>query len=373
MANNSDEWNLGSELRANEPSLDISNKEDLLRSDFVRPEDEEFEGISVLEDVGPRGMQKILPGEDFLSLAAPVSFEVEPSGEPQDTGTRYYVVDRQHGRRFYVGRVTRYCRLRGLSRISAERSYDRFSVEQMEGLWAHFIWPTVIAEGRGRLIAINAYDRARFTWGFYQLAAHLADANFVLLMRELVQLESANAYFPDLILRNGKLIQRASVGEVELERRVFVPRYGEWQIPDFMNYLNPSSTMVENGEVITCAKMIDWARSDPRVLEKTTKVSIDVMKSNLRSRVAQLDLTGLRPELVIWVSDILHQGRGRISTIREALNEPNFEQQLEALYDVDFTGNHLARRNKVKELVQVLIDERRFDGVRFNEGRLSLP
>ena len=64
--------------------------------------------------------------------------------------------------------------------------------------WAHVIDATAQCESRGFMNLVNSYDRAKFTFGFYQLAAHTPDDNLILLFRELVALPRGKDYFPEL-------------------------------------------------------------------------------------------------------------------------------------------------------------------------------
>lgn len=313
--------------------------------------------ISSLETVSP------------FDRSTPVSFRVEPSGEPQSEDTKYYVVDESTGDRFYVGYVNSYSRYRGIARYSSEIKYDRHAAYPAEGEWAHFIWPTVMAESNGNLITINSWDRAHFTWGYYQLAAHTANDNLILLMRELLQLPLQSRYFPDLTLINGKVHQIDNNGTLNLEweKKVPVSTWTETQIPRFMSYLNPTDLSVENREIVTAAKFIDWARRDPSMLAATTQVSLRIMKRKLKYAAQRYGLIGERPEVGIWVSDILHHGRGTASWIRSALSNPGFDQKLDALYQID-TGSFQGRRNTVRQHVNELIQERRFENMRLGEG-----
>lgn len=230
-----------------------------------------------------------------------------------------------------------------------------------------------MAESRGRYISINAWDRAHFTWGFYQLAAHTARDNLILLMRELVKLPSAARYFPDLTLKDGKVALKTDTGIASLENEVEVQvgRWTETQIPDFMEYLNPTSRHVEEREVITAAKFANWAQDDPAMRETTVRVSIEIMKKKIKHRADSLGLIGKRPELAIWVSDMFHHGRGSTSQVREALAKSNLDSQLAALSTIDTTGQSETRLRTVKAHVDALRAEGRFDGVHFGEGQMS--
>lgn len=303
-----------------------------------------------------------------------ISLRVEPPGEPQAKGTKYYVVDTATGERSYAGIIHTYFSRRGISRASNLLKYDRFEFENEVGAWSHFLWPTVMAESGGRYISINAWDRAHFTWGFYQLAAHTARDNLILLMHELVQLPSCQIYFPDLTLHDGQVAQIVDGSPRTLEREVKVP-VGSWvetQIPDFMQYLNPSSKRVEEREVLTAAKFALWAINDPAMRQKTVEVSVDIMKRKLRYRAKMFDLFGKRPELAIWVSDMFHHGRGSQSQVRAALKLETLDAQLDALSEIDTTGKHSARRKTVKRFVEKLMAEGRFEGERLGFGGLPL-
>ncbi|WP_221993391.1 hypothetical protein [Rhizobium leguminosarum] len=67
--------------------------------------------------------------------------------------------------------------------------------------WAYFISPTLNAEGSARFATLNTYDRAAFTFGAPQLAAHTPNLNFVVYLRGLLALPNAEKHFPELSLR----------------------------------------------------------------------------------------------------------------------------------------------------------------------------
>ena len=309
-----------------------------------------------------------------LASAAPLHFGLDPANEPQTLGTEFYATETTLGERFYVAKSTRYGSRRGLTRSSTLLTYDRFDAESIIGLWSHFMWPTIMGESRGRHITINSYDRAHFTWGFYQLAAHTPKDNLILLMRELLTLDSAAVYFPDLLLKNGRVHQATSSGEVDLEHEetVSIGDGTEVQIPRFMRYLNPSTTKINNEEVLNAAKFVHWTLNDPRVIEKTVQVSFRILRKKAVSYAARFGLIGKRPELAIWICDMFHQGRGSVAKVKDALILPTFAQQLDALSRIDTTGEHQQRLDTVKTHVRILMDEDRFKDVRFGEGRLSL-
>lgn len=313
------------------------------------------------------------PGASAQSVTA--TFTIAPAGAPQAEGTKFSATDSRSGQAFYVGRIAVYGSRRGLSRRSDAIIYDRGRTAERFGEWAHFIWPTALAESAGQEIVINAWDRAHFTWGFYQLAAHTPDDNLILLMRALMQLGSASTFFPDLGLDgNGRLTQRTATGTISLEttETVQVGNGTEEQLVAFMQYLNPSSTRFDEQEALTAARFIAWASEDPEMLATTTSVSIAIMKKKIKRWATALGLMGKRPELAIWVSDIVHQGRGTKALMQNALAQPTFDAQLDALGAIDTTGKFEARLATVREAVGKLIAERRFENVAFGTAPLQL-
>jgi len=267
-------------------------------------DEEVLRGLSLEGIDEPEGKVEQLPISKSLGLESDgtVQFTVEPKNEPQEKRVKYYVTDQNTGRRFYVGYVAHYGSRKGLATSRGdELIYDRFQAEDEIGAWAHFMYPTVMAESRGRHLTFNSYDRAHFTWGFYQLAAHTANDNLILLMRELLSLSSASTYFPDLTLEDGKVHQVTDGGLKNLEKETVVQlsSWKETQIVDFMEYLNPKSKWVDNEEVVTAAKFIDWVRNDPEMLSATIRISAQIMKKKAKYFAQRYNLIGERPELMI--------------------------------------------------------------------------
>lgn len=97
-----------------------------------------------------------------------------------------------NGAAFFIGRRLRYQGRVGLGngfpgcppapiRYQAEDYRARF------GLWADLIAPTIAGEG-GSFTALNSYDRAAFSFGIGQFAAHVPEGDFVCLLRTLLEL-----------------------------------------------------------------------------------------------------------------------------------------------------------------------------------------
>lgn len=69
--------------------------------------------------------------------------------------------------------------------------------------WASLITPSAYCESRYGFEALNTYDRANFTIGFIQFAAHTYNDNFHLFLRRAMveRPEQAKRYFPELSMR----------------------------------------------------------------------------------------------------------------------------------------------------------------------------
>ena len=324
---------------------------------------------------------------------ASVDFTFEPGAPPFANGTRLFAKERADADRFFVGSAVKYQSIRGLGIVGDggigllnSPKFNRLVEESRLGLWAHFMAPTVAAESFGGLhLLVNSYDRAAFTFGFYQLAAHTPKENLILLFRALLKLANARVYFPDLSLDNGgRVTQQTAGGQKNLEREVEVTLASgnrETQIPDFMAYLNPSLSTVELREISSAAKLNHWVRSDPAAMNASVLVPFEIMRKKIGRFTPVFDLAGREPELAIWVSDLKHHGRGGRhvnDTITAALREATFDKKLAALSKIDnYNNDHpegqfKERRGTVVAIVKQLRQEGRFSGVKFAEEPLSL-
>jgi len=248
--------------------------------------------------------------------------------EIEQTGKKFFAtID---GTRFIVGQSTEFTNssgnvTRGLKSTGLETlAYDREEHRPQFGLWADLMDPTVKVEG-GHLDALNTYDKAFFTFGFLQFAAHIAEGDFVKYFRKLLALPIAREYFPDLRLNDQNHIGRVSgSGIEELENKQSSRK--------LMTYLNPSSQEVDKTEVVNAAKFIHWVRTDPEHRRIQVETGAEVCKGILGGRAEQLKLNGRPDTHCLVIMDILHQGRGgpSIPKIKTALSSTDpFGQLLE--------------------------------------------
>lgn len=248
----------------------------------------------------------------------------EPASVAVSVDGRRYSAQINDGPSFFVGSDVRYQSRRGL--MNTAPGPDIYSPEHYReqfGFWADVITPTAICESNGSFHCLNTYDRAAFTFGFFQDAAHEPDDNFVLLLRRFLLLEAARFYFPDLTLLNGHVAQKTPGGPVQLE--------DSSSSEGLMNYLNPDPDAVGQQEAEVAAKFVHWAGNSPE--NRATQVAFTVEQQRLKyAQYAQrYDLDGAEDSICIVVADIRHQGRAQSSVIEQALTAAD---PLDALLEI---------------------------------------
>jgi hypothetical protein len=213
------------------------------------------------------------------------------------------------------------------------RTYDARFYEPTIHQWAYLIDLTASCESQNHFNLINTYDRARFTYGFYQLAAHTPRDNLILLFREALLDPGFQKLFPDLRLIGGRVFRAAADGTAtDLEAEVFDPATGEHQLKNFMAYLNPERTLIDEQEVLQCARTVWWANETQPGVDLQVKVANHLLQRKFSERYAEwYDLDGQLDTVCAIIADIHHQGRGTKKAVRAALSAPN---QQEALLEI---------------------------------------
>jgi len=221
------------------------------------------------------------------------------------------------GERFYVGNRVPYQGRRGLKndRDASSPVYNPDNYANTFGHWAYFIFPTAQAESRSRFSCLNTYDRAGFTFGFLQFAAHVADGDFVKFFRALLQLNERTAYFPDLELQGGRIVQPTANGVLRLETAD--------SSEALKRYLNPSGGEVENREVLSAARFVHWSRHSQAHRDIQVKCGVDAARGHLRRAQNRMDLDGRSDKVCFVVMDILHQGRGTFAAMKQIIQNNN--------------------------------------------------
>ena len=273
------------------------------------------------------------------STILPDHVKVVPIKEDQ----RYYASINGEPR-FYVGADVRYGFRRGLMNSANPYGsrYDPSKYEQEHDFWAYYLHPTITCESRGAFNCINTYDRARFTFGHMQFAAHTPNANFTLLFRELLRLPGASTYFPDLTLHNDRINQ--------IHNDILVPLENNTSTEKLQVYLNPEINEVGEKEVEIAARLMDWCTRDPKFIETLVAFSFLDQKKKLHWHARKLPLNGLSDKLCLVVLDILHQGRGKYQTIENALNKNDPFDALLAIGGGNYRERVATLRNSILEL-----------------------
>jgi hypothetical protein len=225
--------------------------------------------------------------------------------------------------------------------IEAAGGYDRNAAMAQHGRMAQIIWPTVLGESSGYHARLNSYDRAAFTYGFYQAAAHTPRENLVLLFRVLLALPSAGRYFPDLALvedENGtprvhRKLPGGSTATLETECKVTRPNGKiETQIPDFMHYLNANPAAVDDAEKTAAARLFLWLRDEPDARNAQIRHAVATAVRKIRTTMQKVPaFTADDWREVIWINDIRHQGRAGFAAIANAYKSGDVLDNLAAI------------------------------------------
>lgn len=190
--------------------------------------------------------------------------------------------------------------------------YDPVDHRAQDGIWADFVYPICLCESQASFQCLNTYDRAFFTFGFLQFAAHVPNGDFVKFFRALLALPPGPSYFPDLMVQGGRIVRLTETGVVPLE--------SDSSTQPLMGYLNPSLIAIEDIEVINAAKFVHWSLNDAD--HRTTQVEIGIaqIRGAMAGYASRYALDQMLDKVCLVVTDIRHQGRGKSSQIIEALN-----------------------------------------------------
>lgn len=299
--------------------------------------------------------------------------------EPSDGGRILHHYASADDHTFYLGYVTK---PKGALKIGLAQSsrrlapagaafYDRTQHIDDVGVWADLIVPTATVESGLCFECLNTYDRAAFTFGLMQCAAHIPDDNFLLLFKDLLATPQGRAYFPDLILKPGprgpRLYQRRPSEDLDLE--VAEPRGGgsqELNLKRFMAYLNPSLEAVEPSELSAAARMMHWTRT----VEACRRLQVDHAVRALKARMAQVRtaLVGRPIDQCLAAADIRYQGRGGPQAIRRALET---SRPLDALLSIGAEG-HPERVKRLGQELGKLMKRPELARLRFDPSRPEL-
>lgn len=330
----------------------------------------EFQHSNGLEETGIIDQLTLVWLSHALSEAkfqADVQEEIRATGEivfklRQDNGKWYATATGE--KEFFIGKAVRF----GPPQSSKERRglandgfkgynyyYDPESPEaQTLGHWRYVLAPTVQCESGGMLSCINTYDRAYFTFGCYQFAAHVPKGDFVRWLRALLrQVDSAPQYFPDLTLNDQGHIARRIGSEL---RDLEVTEHGETR--ELMRYFNPSDEAVEEREALNCARFVHWNEHNEEVRRLQLAEAVNTAKEKM------LEQNGARPLkntfhpdppdfLCVGIIDIIHHEGSKYGKIDAVLkSERNEVDAMKALCAAgEDVGRNKTLRNGITKLI----------------------
>jgi hypothetical protein len=227
---------------------------------------------------------------------------------------------------YYVARNTKYESFRGLWQPMSKLYGPRYTIpaftEEYETV-AGMLGVISAGESSGFFNRLNTYDRAAFTFGFFQLAAHTPNDNLILLFRRAVVENSAfQALFPNLKLVDGVLHRDLGTHQVSLEKQY--PRPGhpnEKNLKDFMTYLNADGESIDDTELSASARLVHLANSDDTFNQLQVNVAAQITMRKLRSTYSNwYNLNGVSDLICTAIADIHHQGRGKRVQVQNALS-----------------------------------------------------
>ena len=250
---------------------------------------------------------------------------------------------------FLIGYQTKYEDRFGLYNTTEIQGLKYNPVEYADqfGFYAHFIFPTVQAESKSSLMCLNTYDRARFTFGFMQFAAHVPNGDFVKYLRDLLGLPNAVEYFPRLRLINDRIhYQNDNSNPFQLEF--------DNSTEELMKYLNPGSSDIEHQETICAARMIHWVKNDPLHRKVQIEAGVNLYKNNMIRYHNRFNLQGFPAKVCLLICDILHQGRGTFDRISYAIDtKGNYQRAYNNLCRIG-EANYKERINTIKSAISNL-------------------
>lgn len=267
------------------------------------------------------------------------------------------------GEEFFVGRRVRFEGRMGLCNVlpglpPLAFAYRAANYEADVGPWAQIIAPTALSEG-GSFLALNSYDRAGFTFGVGQFAAHVPDGDFVCLLRALLRRPEARDYFPDVGLKAGR-VHRLGTPPLALECRA--------STQPLMAWLNPSCADIDGVEADVAARLIHWTRTHrPARLAQIAQM-VDGFKASLTRVAARLPLDGRSAAECCVLADLLHHGRAGRRFWTLAATALRASDPLDALLAIG-SGPWAARR---KTLGQAIAANASLSRWRWNTARCDI-
>lgn len=281
----------------------------------------------------------------------PYDFTLSSSVLPNGRTAYYAQLNNSAEPKFLIGYKTLYdgnnFGIYNTSVLPGQEVYDPSKFAATFGFWAHFIYPTAMAESKGSYNCLNTYDRAKFTFTFMQFAVHVPNGDFIVFFKKLLALANATDYFPKLVLKNGRIFYKKENGTLDqLE--------SDGSSQSLMDYFNPTLNEVETQEKICSARMVHWAIHDPAHKRVQVETAIELMKKNMIEYNNRFGLDNMPAKVCQLICDIRHQGRGKNDRIANALNTGgDFEKAYNNLCTIG-AANYQTRIDTVRKTIKAL-------------------
>lgn len=276
-------------------------------------------------------------GYYFGTIAQEAEVVLSASSVESGTGITYEIRNKEvfaqinQGTEFFVARRVSYGSRIGLAQTN-RLTGPVFKPAQYEGQfgpWAYLVYAIGVSESKNYFNRINSYDRAAFTFGFFQFAAHTPKDNLIVFLRQATELEEFRRFFPDLQLQNGRLHSIQGNQVIDLEAETFDPRSEEMQLRNLMRYLNPDEHELDKTEIKNAAKLVALCEQSPAFCDLQVRTAIQITTHKFRDRYQHwYQINGAIDSLCVAIADIHHQGRGTKAQVRSALGHPNPLQEL---------------------------------------------
>lgn len=247
------------------------------------------------------------------------------------------------GAPFFVGRRVPYKARIGLYNVFGKSPLAKLDYAPETdgaglGFWAQFILPTARCEGLN-FLTLNTYDRAAFTFGFGQFAAHVPNGDFVRYFRALLGQKEAAAYFPGLQMVKGRIVSDKR-GPLETDAST----------EPLMTYLNPTTEEVEDAEVISAAKFIHWTTTSAAARGAQVTQMVETFRAIMREADKRVGIDGRSAAECCLIADLRHQGRaGKMlwPEVNESLKSAKPFDKLLAIGTAEWDGRRATLRKAI--------------------------
>lgn len=261
-----------------------------------------------------------VPGETLFDTPAPADALPGVTYEIRDKNVYARIGG---GEEFFVARRVTYGTRIGLMQRATDLTGPTYRparfVEEF-GPWAYMVYAIGEGESGNRFNRINSYDRAAFTFGFFQLAAHTPKDNLILFLRRATESVDFQTYFPDLQMKNGRLHRVAGSATTDLEAEVYNPNQEEYELERLMRYLNPNEKLLDEAEIIHAAKLVALCDRSQEFCDLQVHTAIKITTGKFRDRYQHwYNLAGVSDTICTAIADIHHQGRAKRAQVKTAL------------------------------------------------------